>query len=311
MRRMGWIAALLFTIPACPAPAPAPGADDAGRLDGSVDAANGARDGGDASSAADTGGSDAGTTPGDGGANDDASPSDDGGASDTGTPDDASAASDASGIGNDASTSADAAAGQDAGDRIDAGGATDAGSGHDAATTTCELTVTPTTGPSSTSFEFRASTNGTVCQAALDGGPPFAVPCAGMVSSGGFSLGTHEVTLVVSGGPSGATSCSVTFTVVDTGPDAGTANDAGLTSCSIEVLPTSGSTSTTFTATFATNGTGCTLSVDGFGLGSVPCVGSYAGSGALLGPGMHVAALDSATGPSGPAHCTSTFVVTP
>ncbi len=309
MRRTGWMSALLFSIPACASPAPA--AVDAEATDGAVDAATHLRDGGDASASADTGALADGATLTDGGTQDDA-----------GARDDAAFGDDAGGIGVDASGTTDAAAsddaggiGSDAGAGMDGGGApdtgiaSDAGAGRDAAMTTCDLTVSPTMGPASTSFEFRASTNGTSCRASLDGGPPLVVPCAGMLSMGGFALGMHEVTLEVSGGPSGTTTCSASFTVVEL--DAGTAGDAGATSCSIEVLPASGSVSTTFTATFASNGSACTLSVDGFGLGSVPCVGSYAGSGMLVGPGTHVVALDSASGPSGPAHCTSTFVVTP
>lgn len=295
-----WLAVVLCCVPACASPPAA--SDDAGAPDARGDAAPSDAATSDAEATTADAASDAGrvddaTPPPMDGAPIDAASTDDAAPSDGGPLDDAS------GVGDDAATSIDAATSADAASSHDAATPTDT------AATTCDVTVSPPLGSSSTRFDFAATTNGTACHASLDGGPLLVVPCTGTLSTGGFAIGAHHVTLFVSGGPSGDASCSTDFVVEDA--DAGLVGDAGATSCAIEVLPTSGGSSTTFTASFESNGARCTLSVDGFVLGAVPCVGSYAGSGSLLGPGTHVAALDVASGPNGATRCTSSFVVTP
>ena len=65
----------------------------------------------------------------------------------------------------------------------------------------------------------------------------------------------------------------------------------------------------TITASFSSNGSGCTLRVDGFSLGTVPCSGTYSGMGSAAGIGTHTATLAVAAGPSGGRTCSDTFVV--
>lgn len=317
-----FFAALVMVSSGCASP-PAP-SEDAGRDAAAADAAPmDARATDAGSDAATDGATDSATTDTAIDAPVDAPGADDGGADaaarDTGI--DAASTSDA---GSDAANASDAGidsgrdAGMDAASTIDAGsdGGHDAGmdaaSAVDANVTTCSILVSPPRGTSSGSFTFTVLTNGSACSASLDGSAPLSVPCTGSTSLNGFSIGTHTVRFDVGSGPSGAATCSASFDVV--GPDAGTADggpDASVTTCTIHVAPSSGSASTTFTATFASNGAGCALAVDGLTIASTPCDSAYSGAGTLLGTGSHTATLTVTSGPGGGTSCSDTFTVTP
>jgi hypothetical protein len=222
---------------------------------------------------------------------------------------DAASATDA---GTDAASATDGGTdgGMDAASASDAG--RDAASTVDANLTTCAVSVSPPRGTSSDSFDFSVVTNGSTCSASLDGAAPVSVPCTGSTQLDGFSVGSHSVRFDVASGPSGPTSCSASFDVV--APDAGMFDggpDAGITTCTIDVAPPTGSTSATFVATFSSNGSGCSLDLDGFSIGATSCVSTYSGAGSLIGAGTHTATLTVAGGPSGGTTCSDTFTVTP
>ncbi|MCB9597621.1 MAG: hypothetical protein H6719_33190 [Sandaracinaceae bacterium] len=272
-----------------------PEGEDAGTLDGStVDAGS-----------SDAAASDAG--PVDGGASDagafDAGPSD-AGPSDAGPSD---AGSSDAGSMDAGSTDAGAT---DAGS-TDAGGM-DAGAMDAATPTTCSLVVMPTRGALSDTFDFTATSNGSTCSAVIDGGAPLSIPCIGMMSFSGstFGVGMHTVEILVGAGPGGPTMCSASFEVTG-GSDAGVVDAGPTTTCTISVAPPTGTEATSFTATWSSSGSACALSVDGFALGTVSCVGTYSGPGSALGVGRHTATLDVTAGPSGPTSCSSGFTVTP
>lgn len=171
--------------------------------------------------------------------------------------------------------------------------------------TTCSIEVTPTEGELDDDFTFDAASNGTGCTAVLDGSVRLTVPCTATMSLAGSAIGAgdHVIELEVSDGPGGPVTCSASFTVTDPGPST--------TSCTMDITPTSGSTATTFTATYASDGSDCSLSVGIFPIGTVPCTGSYMGMGSLLGPGTYTGTLTVGDGPGGPTSCSDTFTVTP
>ncbi len=208
--------------------------------------------------------------------------------------------------------------------RVDGGAPTDGGRPIDGGRpdarvgTTCSVSVSPPIGTLATDFEFSVASNGTGCMARLDGTTTVGTPCVAMMTFAGstFGVGVHTVELLVAAGPSGAAMCSATFEVTgspptDAGrPDAGRIDAGPTTTCAIVVTPPTGTTSTTFTADWMSNGTGCTLSVDGLSLGSFACTDMFSGPGSAIGPGTHVATLDVAAGPSGPRSCSDIFEVT-
>ena len=203
---------------------------------------------------------------------------------------------------------------------LDASGAdagrAEAGLADGGARTTCSITSSPSVGSEGEDFTFVALSNGSMCEAQIDGGATLSVPCSAMMMFGGalFGVGMHTIELRVLAGPSGPASCTTRFTVTapaaDGGVDGG-AGDAGsaTTSCAIAVTPERGSASATFTADFSSNGSDCELSVDTFSLGTVPCVGTYSGPGSAVGVGTHTATLRVILGPSGSRSCSATFVV--
>ncbi len=184
------------------------------------------------------------------------------------------------------------------------GGVSDGGGmGVDA--TTCAVNVTPTSGTTAAAFDFSGASNGTMCTVRIDGGAPLVVPCFAMLTLAGstFGVGAHTVELFVGAGPSGPTSCMTTFTVsAVVGP---------VTTCAITVTPSSGGAATLFVADFDSNGTSCTASVDGVGLGTVDCLGMSSGTGSLFGVGVHTTTLSVVAGPGGPTSCSAMFAVTP
>lgn len=237
-----------------------------------------------------------------GGSTDDAGGTTDdaGGGEDGGVTDDAGAST------GDAGGAMDAGGATDAGATADAGSSTDAGSGTDAPVTTCSLGVTPGSSPLSGTFTFTGASNGSSCSVRLDGGPTLlVVPCnASMdVTAGTFGVGPHMMDLLVGAGPGGPTSCSTTFTV--------TADPPSTTTCSISVTPESGPTSASFTATWASDGTGCTLSVNGLSIGTVACTSSMSAAGTVFGTGTHTVQLSVSGGPGGPTSCSDTVTITP
>jgi hypothetical protein len=191
----------------------------------------------------------------------------------------------------DGSVEPDGGLGADAGYEVDAG-----------AVTTCSLAIAPLVGTEDDDFVFTPTTNGTGCTGGLVGGPSIAVSCEDPVTFPGSTFGTgmHTAMLSVADGPGGATSCTASFEVISVS-----------TTCSIEVSPSSGTTSDTFTATLASNGFACSGSVNGVSVGTVDCTGTFAGMGSLLGPGTHTATLHVDDGPSGPTECSAIFMVTP
>jgi hypothetical protein len=263
--------------------------EDAGA---SVDAAAAVRDGGTES--------DGGRPEDDAGAEvDGAVPVDGGEALDGATAGDAAASDDAGALMAE-DGGADAGATIDAGAALDAGPA-DAGVAIDAGPTTCGLSVAPPTGTEADDFTFTPTTNGSGCSGTV-GGLTIPVDCASPLTLSGstFGVGVHTVVLSVAEGPGGPTSCTAMFEV----------EAAGATTCFISVTPMSGPASTTFTADFESNGSGCSLSFDGLGLGMVDCTGSYSSSADLIGVGMHTVTLRVADGPDGPRDCEATFTVT-
>lgn len=287
--------------PATPPPADAggdaPALDGGEPLDGAATDSGGALDAElDAASPDDTG-----------------SAGDAGAAADAGSTDDASAADDAGGTPTDAGPSAtdagpgatDAGPPTDAGpDATDAGSPRDAGPGVDAPITTCTIMVAPSSAPESGTLTFTGASNGAMCTATVDALASLVVPCTATMDfvASTFGVGDHVIELAVGAGPAGPTSCSATFAV--------TADPPATTSCSILVVPESGTASTVYTASWTSDGTTCSFAVDGLGLGTVPCTGSYMSDATPIGPGTHTASLN-ANGPGGPTTCSDTFVVTP
>jgi hypothetical protein len=188
---------------------------------------------------------------------------------------------------------------------VDAGSG-DAGSdaGSDAGRTdhTCTITVSPPSAPESTPFTFTAESDGATCSLRINGSAPMTVGCESrMVMSGAaLGVGAHSVELSVDG-PLGPTSCVTGFTVTE---------DTS-TTCSIGISPETGTLDTTFVATYASNGGGCSLMLDGLDLGATDCNDMFSGMGSVIGPGTHTGTLIVGGGPGGPTSCSDTFTVTP
>lgn len=106
---------------------------------------------------------------------------------------------------------------------------------------------------------------------------------------------------------------------IDAGPvtdDAGRMTDAGpifdaagATTCALGVTPLSGAETTDFVFTGASNGSMCSVSVDGGATLVVPCSGMLTYPGSFFGPGTHVVELIVAAGPSGGTRCMTSFTV--
>jgi len=197
---------------------------------------------------------------------------------------------------------------------VDGGGPGDAGSdagldarsdaGSDAGPTehSCTITVSPSSAPESTPFTFTAESDGATCSLRINGSPSMTIGCESrmVVAGAAVGVGAHSVELSVDG-PLGPTSCVTGFTVTE---------DTS-TTCSITITPETGTLDTTFIATYASNGAGCSLMVDAFDLGVVDCNDVFAGMGSVIGPGPHTGTLIVGGGPSGPTSCSDTFDVTP
>jgi hypothetical protein len=188
---------------------------------------------------------------------------------------------------------------------IGEGGVGDGGVGDAGPTTTCAISASPSMGDVDDDFTITAASNGTTCTAVLDGGLMLTIPCNATMTLPGstFGVGDHTLELDVGSGPGGPTTCSTSFTVTDVVTPS--------TTCTMDITPASGSPSTTFTATFASNGSDCSLSVGGIPLGTTACTSSFSGMGSLLGPGTYDGTLTVGAGPGGPTSCSDTFTVTP
>jgi len=163
------------------------------------------------------------------------------------------------------------------------GGASGGGAsgGGSSGTTTCGVMLNPSAQTPSGSVDVTFASNGSGCTASVDSSPALAVPCAGgsiQLIPNDFCLdvGTHTLTLMVSDGPSGATQCSSPLTVT-----------AG-TTCCLTVSPTTGTTSTSFWFSAASNATSCHATLDGADAGAPPlCNQTLFVSGSTIGPGVH------------------------
>ena len=82
--------------------------------------------------------------------------------------------------------------------------------------TTCNVTVTPTVGTTTTTFVADFTSDGSACSGDVDGLSIGTVDCLGSFNGMGslIGVGEHLATLSVSAGPGGPTSCSAPFTVV-------------------------------------------------------------------------------------------------
>ncbi|MFO0709876.1 MAG: hypothetical protein U0353_08560 [Sandaracinus sp.] len=89
-----------------------------------------------------------------------------------------------------------------------------------------------------------------------------------------------------------------------------TAADAAVTTCLVLVSPAVASTAESFVVTLGSNGTSCTLRIDGSSL-AVPCAITTEVMGSLLSVGTHTLELLVGDGPAGPAMCASTVEITP
>lgn len=161
-----------------------------------------------------------------------------------------------------------------------------------AAPPTCTASISPSSGTTTTTFTASWESDGTSCSWQLDGADQGAVDCAGTATAT-LAAGSHKVTLVAMG-PGGTVSCdSNTVTV-----------SAALPTCAASMSPTTGTTATTFTATWSSNGTACSWKLDGVDQGAVGCSGTYAST---LPAGNHRVTL-VATGPGGTVSCDSNTV---
>ena len=86
---------------------------------------------------------------------------------------------------------------------------------------------------------------------------------------------------------------------------------SGATTCAINVTPTSGTTAAAFDFSGASNGTMCTVRLDGAAPLVAPCITMLTFAGSTFSVGAHTVELFVGAGPSGPTSCGAMFTVTP
>jgi hypothetical protein len=160
---------------------------------------------------------------------------------------------------------------------------------------TCAASLSPASGTTATSFSSTWSSDATSCRWKLDGVDQGAVACTGSTGGLKFAAGSHRISLVATG-PGGTRTCdSAAVSVM-----------APLPTCTISLGPSSGTTETSFSTTWSSNGTSCRWKKDGVDQGAVACAGSA--SGALFPTtGSHRLSL-VATSPGGTKTCDSATV---
>jgi len=82
-----------------------------------------------------------------------------------------------------------------------------------------------------------------------------------------------------------------------------------VTTCSIDITPSTGCLSTTFNAAWSSNGSSCSYTYDGINYGAVDCSGNLTFSGTDAGTGNHTVTVQVGSGPGGSTSCEDTFVV--
>jgi hypothetical protein len=171
---------------------------------------------------------------------------------------------------------------------------------------TCTLNVTPTSGLTTTTFSANWSSSSDATSAAfyVDATPIGSGSCASGFCTGATTVpgslvgpGAHTVYLRPTG-PGGTGVCSVSIYVGSPNPP----------TCSISVGPTTGYTSTTYTANWSSSSdaTGCTWSLDGVPQGSIACAGGTSFAGSAVGAGSHTVSLQP-SGPGGTGGCSASF----
>ncbi len=163
----------------------------------------------------------------------------------------------------------------------------------------CDLTMTPSSGTVETNFSWTHTSNGTSCTWSYNGEDQGMIDCIGGDSFLGSMVGagTHSWTINVLEGPSGPTSCSDQITVTE------------VTSCELTMTPATGTVDTTFTWSSSSNGSSCTWSLNGTDNGPIDCTGGDIFKGSLVGVGTHTWVLSVVDGPSGPSSCSASITV--
>jgi hypothetical protein len=165
--------------------------------------------------------------------------------------------------------------------------------------TYCTHTISPSSGYPSTSFAWKADSNGSACEWSLDGTLMGSSDCSWDSTFLGsvVGVGNHTATLHVRQGPSGAADCSASALVQEE------------TWCDHTISPSSGGLGTTFGWTANSNGTACEWSLDGTLMGSCDCGWNQTFLGSDVGVGNHSAVLHVRQGPTGAKDCAASVTI--
>ncbi len=166
---------------------------------------------------------------------------------------------------------------------------------------TCNVASSPTSGTTSTQFELFFESNADSCVYSVDGVDMGSVACTKILSGSTYTEGSHKVTMKATN--------SAGTSICESNPIVVTADTGGgpLPTCSISMSPNSGSTSSTYAATWSSDAATCTLELDGTNLGSVACSSTQNFTGQSV--GTHTVKLRATNSAGGTRDCQASFAV--